>query len=482
MLVALVLAASPGLPSQARMEAAMLEAVAGSCPRRKVALDPDLTRAAKAFAAATRDDIAPVEGSALAFYASLESSEPASIAGVATVAPPSNADRAVGDIFPKSCKFDRIGVAAATLGNGEAVVGALVATHATELARIPGRVEAGAIVDVQGKLAPGLGNARLFVTRPGGAVEELKLAADRDRFSARVILRAAGEHSIEILAEGAGGPIVVAVRRVFAGIDPPRAPPPLAVQGPGLDGVEAAIRSLRASHGLPPLERDPALDAVAEGHSREMARTQTFAHVLPGDGTLGDRLGKRGYAYRSAGENIGLSADAASAHDAIVGSPAHLANLLDPRHRRLGLGETRGSSPDGNEALYLTEVFAAPVVSSNDPAADVEQVLQGERKRRGLRALARDRSLDELAANQVRAAALTDAVQLPADLARKALDQVPELESAVAELYVTSGADDAARSKKAAEPRWTRLGVGAIYANSKAYGPGRLWIVLLYGR
>src|SRR5205807_7773469 len=112
--------------------------------------------------------------------------------------------------------------------------------------------------------------------------------------------------------------------------------------------------------GLPPLQRDDELDAVAEAHSKEMARLRTFAHVLPTDGSLTDRLHGRGYAYRSAGENIGLSEDAATAHEAIVGSPAHLANLLDPRHRRLGLGAARGPSPDGTEAVYLTEVLTAP--------------------------------------------------------------------------------------------------------------------------
>ena len=33
-----------------------------------------------------------------------------------------------------------------------------------------------------------------------------------------------------------------------------------------------------------------------------------------------------------------------------------------------------------------------------------------------------------------------------------------------------------------AEPRWTRLGVGAVYASPKGAGAGRLWVVLLYGR
>src|SRR5439155_25677061 len=80
------------------------------------------------------------------------------------------------------------------------------------------------------------------------------------------------------------------------------------------------------------------------------------------------------------------------------------------------------------------------------------------------------------------AAAQSGAVKLSGDSAGLALEKVPELSSAVAELYVGGGADIVAASKNLAEPRWTRLGVGALYAGSKESGPGRLWVVLLYGR
>ena len=301
-----LLVSTAELPSQASLEAAVQEAIAGSCPRRQVAVDPDLTAAARAFVVAARAGLVEVTGGALSFYASLDSSEPAPVSGVATVAPPSQADRAVGELFPKACRFNRIGVAAAVLPGGEAVVAALTAQHASDLTPIPGTVAPGETLVVGGRLAAGLSKPRLFVTRPGGEVEELKLAAEGDRFSGRVTFRPAGEHSVEVLADGPGGPQVLAMRRVFAGVERPARPPPLRAAGTGLAAVEAEIDRLRAARGLPHLQRDAELDAVAEGHSREMVRAKTFAHVLPGDGSLTDRLRKAGYAYRSAGENIDI--------------------------------------------------------------------------------------------------------------------------------------------------------------------------------
>jgi uncharacterized protein YkwD len=397
------------------------------------------------------------------------------------VTPASRADRAAGELFPKACHFNRIGVAAAVVRDG-ALVCALTALHGTTLERIPGRVEPGQSVRLSGKLAEGLREPRLFITRPSGEVEEMSVASSGPAFSAVVPLKERGEHSIEVLADGTGGPQVAAVRRVFAGVPPPSRPPPEASGRTGLSAVEQAIAHLRASRGLPPLERDKDLDAAAEAHSQEMARLRTFAHVLPTDGTPGDRLRKRGYPFRSVGENIGLSSDVATAHEAIVSSPAHLANLLDPRHRRVGLGAARGLTADGAEGVYLTELLAAPVVSIADPAAEVARFIARERLRLGLPPLRRDGALDGVAGTEVRTASETDQMKLDRAVAGRALESAPDLSSAVAELYVASSPEQVGSSKNLGEAKWTRLGVGALYASSAEYGPGRLWVVLVYAR
>ena len=482
MLLALLLLLADALPAQSRLERSVLDGIGGSCPGRRVAIDPDLTRACRAFTAAVQAGRAPITGPAASFFASLESYEPSPVAGIATVSPASRADRAAGELYPKTCRFDRIGVAAAEMKDGAAVVCALTAVHGTTLSRIPGHVETGHVVELSGVLSGGLSNPRLFVTRPSGDVDEIKVEFAGNTFWAKVPLTGRGEHSIEVLADGSGGPEVAAIRRVFAGVAPPSRPPSEARAGEGLAGVEESISRLRSSHGLPALQRDPQLDAAAEAHSREMARLRTFAHVLPTDGSLGDRLRARGYGYRSIGENIGLSSDVATAHEAIAGSPAHLANLLDPRHRRLGLGAASGLTADGNEGVYLTEVFAVPAVGMADPIAEIVRVIAAERKRRGLPPLRRDSALDGVAVQEVRRTAASDQMKLDRELAGRALSEVPDLSGAVAELYVGNGPDAVGASKNAAERKWTRLGVGAQYGSSRQYGPGRLWVLLLYGR
>src|SRR5439155_15821132 len=91
------------------------------------------------------------------------------------------------------------------------------------------------------------------------------------------------------------------------------------------------------------------------------------------------------------------SSDLGTAHEAIAGSPAHLGNILDPRHRRLGLGAASGLTADGAEGVYLTEIFAVPIVGSSDPAGEVARFIERERRKRGLPPLQRDAALDRVA-------------------------------------------------------------------------------------
>src|SRR5947209_1592086 len=483
MWIALFLAAA--VPAGHALEHALREAVAVSCPGKRIEIDPDLTRAARSFIAAVQQKRAPLVASALSFYAGIESAAPASVGAIATISPPSLADRAVGDLVPRICGFDRAAVAAGEIGGGRAVVALLTASQPMRLLPIPGHVAPGSQITVDGTLAKGLLKPKLYVSQPAGGIEERPLQATQSRIRANVRLLGKGEAVVEVLATGSGGPQVVAIRRIFVGVLPPESPPPERTdRDPGVRGVEGAIARLRQQHGLPPLRRDAELDAVAELHSREMARTGTFAHVLPSDGSVGDRLDRMGYARRAAGENIGLGETPLAAHQGIESSPAHLSNLLDPRFSRAGFGTARGPSPDGGEGTYLTEVLASPVQGSKDPEAEVLRALQRRRDQLRLAPLERDGALDEAARKGIQQAAFRGSALSRTEqgtTVRALLDHDQRFESAAAETYVVSSPDEIA-SRNAAERSWTRVGVGALYKSSKDYGPGRLWVLIVFAR
>src|SRR5262249_13162565 len=127
MLFLLALLAAEGLPAQPQLDAALREAVTAACPTVRLTVDPDLTRACPAYVGSVSAGGAPAAGRGASFFASIESYEPAPVAGVAEVTPPSSADRAIAQLVPPACHFNRAGVAAAVDPTGQAVVCALVA-------------------------------------------------------------------------------------------------------------------------------------------------------------------------------------------------------------------------------------------------------------------------------------------------------------------------------------------------------------------
>ena len=112
--------------------------------------------------------------------------------------------------------------------------------------------------------------------------------------------------------------------------------------------VLTAVNTFRAAHGLGQLRESPALDRSARQHSLEMGRVGYFGHPSA-DGTVFWRRIQhyyvaRDFAYWSVGENLLWSSPSVSAAGALklwIASPEHLANLLTPRWREIGVSAVR---------------------------------------------------------------------------------------------------------------------------------------------
>lgn len=130
----------------------------------------------------------------------------------------------------------------------------------------------------------------------------------------------------------------------------------------------ARINYERTSRGENALELDPVLVQVARGHCRDMADNSYFDHVSP---TAGQRmpmdrylaflhsLGSPSPSYALIGENIyycsesNSTYDVAYGHQALMNSPGHRANILDPRFVKVGVGIYRNDRGE----FWVTEMF-----------------------------------------------------------------------------------------------------------------------------
>ncbi len=128
----------------------------------------------------------------------------------------------------------------------------------------------------------------------------------------------------------------------------------------------AWINEARAERHLDALTEDPRLDALAEGHSVDMASWGYFSHQSPNTGNVEDRAAAAGVRWRALGENIAFNQSTREAHEALLRSPGHYVNITGA-YRSVGVGIVR--SGDG---VYVTEVFGT--VSDAQPARTVPAV------------------------------------------------------------------------------------------------------------
>ena len=126
---------------------------------------------------------------------------------------------------------------------------------------------------------------------------------------------------------------------------PALAPPPPAPPVPsGARYLVHSINSVRAGRGVAPLAAGRLLRASA----------RRWAHVLAAEGRLRHSdLGQLPIPFLAAGENVAVAGDVAQAHQALVRSPGHLANMVNPAYTKVGTAAVR--SPSGS--VFVVEQF-----------------------------------------------------------------------------------------------------------------------------
>lgn len=126
----------------------------------------------------------------------------------------------------------------------------------------------------------------------------------------------------------------------------PIAPPPSLVELE--QQMVAAVNVQREAAGLPPYTSDPEISQMALDHAQDMIVRGFFGHVTPEGNTLRDRFAKAGIEDAlMVGEDIQRNTRPASetvqfALNWFMNSRPHRANLLHPRHNRIGVGIVEG--------------------------------------------------------------------------------------------------------------------------------------------
>lgn len=113
------------------------------------------------------------------------------------------------------------------------------------------------------------------------------------------------------------------------------------------------VNAERRKRLLKPLRADAILQKLAAQHAADMFVRGYFSHQSPEGLDPFARMKQAGIHYRTAGENLAHANSLPSAHQALMQSPTHRANILNPRFGQLGIAILEA----GEKGLMFVQEF-----------------------------------------------------------------------------------------------------------------------------
>lgn len=102
------------------------------------------------------------------------------------------------------------------------------------------------------------------------------------------------------------------------------------------------VNEERAKAGVQPLVLDPKLRDLARAYGKDMFARGFFSHYDPDGKSPFDRMKNAGIEYQAAGENLAYAPNVDVAHQGLMNSPGHRANILSKDFGHVGIGVIDG--------------------------------------------------------------------------------------------------------------------------------------------
>lgn len=315
----------------------------------------------------------------------------------------------------------RVGVGVSAVDGGartRMMVG--VVERGVELEPIPVAIDAGATIDVEGKLLGKRQKPRIERVDPKGRWTRVPAVVGSDGSIAAKIAcdGGRGPYQIEVLADGELGPEVVANFRVFCGVERPseirfvyERLGPKVTSADVVRGNFDLLNAEREARGLPALAWDERAAAVAKAHSQDMADHGFVGHVSPTTGDATARFERAKIQGTVVRENVARGYGPKGIHESLMNSPGHRANLIaeDVTHVGIGVvfGEPESTAADAPRPVFLTQNFYAKVGADtpDKPGEALRERVDAERKNAGQPPLGWHGPLSKLAQARADAAA-----------------------------------------------------------------------------
>src|SRR5215467_3549342 len=223
----------------------------------------------------------------------------------------------------------------------------------------------------------------------------------------------------------------------------------------------------RGRAGLPPLKVDDGLVEAARAHAAKMASQNKLSHQLSGEPSPPERISATSTLHLARiAENVALATTAEDAHDALMASPPHRDNLLNPSYNVAGFGVFRS----GNR-LYVAQEFGTsmPAYSVRQAQELLEESVEHLRAKARMPRLQRveDRGMESSACAMAQADSLSAAPPPAGAYMLRYTSMKPETLPANI-------------SKVIAKRGFRTYSASACYARTQKYPNGAYWVVLVF--
>ena len=228
------------------------------------------------------------------------------------------------------------------------------------------------------------------------------------------------------------------------------------------------INQARAMEGLKPLAVDRRLTEAARKHTLLMIGRQDLQHQYEDESPLQLRYVNENVRSDRQGENIALEVDVVSAHQSLMHSPGHRANILNPDYNAVGVGIVNS----GHE-VYVTEDFARLLPDYSEHEADraLQHTIEKFTSSRGLPRPVRkaQSSLHQTACKL----ALNDSLDTNKPLGLPGARGVVEWTASDLEKVPSDAAE------LLAQPSHSTYSLGVCFAPSVSHTGGIYWVVMV---
>ncbi len=222
----------------------------------------------------------------------------------------------------------------------------------------------------------------------------------------------------------------------------------------------------RVKAGLPALQWDPHLGHSAHAHGKLVAQRGQLSHQFPGEPELGERIAATGLRFNTAGENVAVAPTVEQAHDGLMGSPPHRANILSDKYNAVGLA----AIPHGDQ-VYIVQNFAhvLPNYSASQFRDGVIAAFNQTRVAKGVPPI---KAVPDQRLGQVACSGETDPQKVLAQT-KRAVDL---------QIFTSSipGKLPSHMQEAAADPKLRGLNIGVCFKPGKDHGYGSFMVVAAF--